>query len=203
MVLKNPNYLILKPLNAFAAKKYGASTKWCTSSREHKTFYEYSENGILLYIISKIDNSKWAVYYELKNKELSWWDSKDILTDGYLVDLPEPLKKNILKYILKEDNPNSFYFDVETQSLSKTVLANCRVSDVEFDVDDEISIDSLVEPLHPNTSNLVWPAGLNPFEVNYESTTTTKSEKIDSMVRKTLEYHYTIAALNDGGEEID
>tara|TARA_R110002020_G_scaffold107328_4_gene249334 strand:+ start:795 stop:1790 length:996 start_codon:yes stop_codon:yes gene_type:complete len=197
-VFMNPDYIILKPLNSFASKKYGASTKWCTSSRDPKTFYEYSENGILLYIISKIDNSKWAVYYELKTRELSWWDSKDILTDGYLVNLPESLKKDILKYILNENKPNSFYFDKETKSLSKTVLEN--VNEVSMEMDDEINIDTLAEP---SPQNLVWPAGLNPFDVKYETTTTTKSEKIDSMVRKTLEYHYTIAALNKGGEEMD
>ena len=37
--------------------------------------------------------------------------------------------------------------------------------------------------------------------MRYE-TTDSSSEKIDSMVRKTLEYHYTIAALNKGGEEM-
>ena len=45
------------------------------------------------YILSKQNNTKWAVYYDIKSRELSWWNAKDILTDGYLVDLPEELKK--------------------------------------------------------------------------------------------------------------
>jgi len=197
IVLKNTsNFIILKPLNTFAAKKYGASTKWCTSSREPKTFYEYSKNGILLYILSKIDNSKWAVYYELKNKELSWWNSRDILTDGYLVDLPETLKKDILNYILNESNPNSFYFDEETNLLSNKVLESMSEGIIDVDGDD---IDTLVTPNIPSCSmSVVWPEGCNrtPYEP------TTSEDKIDSMVRKTLEYHYTIAALNKGGEEV-
>ena len=87
------DYLILKPLNVISSRKYGASTKWCTSSINDETFYSYSSKGILLYIISrKKDNTKWAVYYELDKKELSWWDSKDNRVDGLMVDLPEQYK---------------------------------------------------------------------------------------------------------------
>tara|TARA_R110002110_G_scaffold114957_1_gene285086 strand:- start:293 stop:1279 length:987 start_codon:yes stop_codon:yes gene_type:complete len=193
IVLTHPDYLMLKPLNVFASRKYGASTKWCTSSREPKTFYQYSEKGILIYILSKKDKTKWAVYYDMNLKELSWWDTKDILTDGYLVDLPEQLKKDILKYILNETNPNSYYFDEKTKSLSVEELVN--VPEMVIDVDGD-NIDDLVAPNIPSNLSIAWPEGLN------QTTTTTSEDKIDSMVRKTLEYHYTISALNEGGEEI-
>ena len=199
IVFDHPDYLILKPLNVFASRKYGASTKWCTSSRDPKTFYQYSEKGILIYILSKTDNSKWAVYYDMDLKELSWWNTKDILTDGYLVDLPEKLKKDILDYILNEPNYNGYYFDERTKLTSKEVL--CSVDEVIMDVDGD-NIDVLVEPNIPTNLNVVWPEGMNTNGIKYEPTTTNSSEKIDSMVRKTLEYHYTIAALNDGGEEM-
>ena len=52
----------------------------------------------------------------------------------------------------------------------------------------------LVEPSIPSNLSVVWPEGLNQT-----NTTTTTADKIDSMVRKTLEYHYTISALNKGG----
>ena len=199
IVFSHQDYLILKPLNVFASKKYGASTKWCTSSRDPQTFYQYSEKGILIYILSKSDKSKWAVYYDMKLKELSWWNTKDILTDGYLVDLPEQLKKDILEYILNEPYPNAQYFNTKTKVMSKKVLNNIK-EEVFMDVDSDGYIDALAAPLNP--TNLVWPAGLNPHDIKYESTTTDSSEKIDSMVRKTLEYHYTISALNKGGEEM-
>ena len=200
IVLDHPDYLILKPLNVFASKKYGASTKWCTSSRDPKTFYQYSEKGILIYILSKSDKSKWAVYYDMDVKELSWWNTKDILTDGYLVDLPEKLKTDILGYILNETKPNSYYFTEKTLLDSKEVLS-IDVTEEYLDVDGE-NVDVLCGPNVPSTLNVVWPPGINPDGVRYESTPTNSSEKIDSMVSKTLEYHYTIAALNDGGEEI-
>ena len=200
IVLDGTDYLVLKPLNAFAAKKYGASTKWCTSSRDPKTFYQYSEKGVLIYILSKINKSKWAVYYDMDLKELSWWSSKDILTDGYLVDLPENLKKDILLYILNETRPNSQYFNVKTKLLSTNVLNKIKEEpEIFMDIDSDGYIDALAEP---SPTNLVWPAGLNPHDIKYESTTTESSERIDDMVRKTLEYHYTISALNNGGEEM-
>tara|TARA_R110000787_G_scaffold64596_2_gene145771 strand:- start:1021 stop:2004 length:984 start_codon:yes stop_codon:yes gene_type:complete len=192
IVFDHPDYLILKPLNEFASKKYGASTKWCTSSRDPKTFYQYSEKGVLIYILPKNDNSKWAVYYDIRVKELSWWDTKDILTDGYLVDLPEKLKRDILDYILKETEPNSYYFNEKTNLDSNRSLSD--VVEDYLDVDGD-NIDLLCEPNIPATLNVVWPSN-----TKYETSTT--SEKIDYMVNKTLEYHYTIDALNGGGEEI-
>jgi hypothetical protein len=199
IVLDHPDYLILKPLNVFASKKYGASTKWCTSSRDPKTFYQYSEKGTLIYILSKSDKSKWAVYYDMDIKELSWWNTKDILTDGYLVNLPEQLKKDIVGYILSETKPNSHYFNEKTNLDSKEILSLVTEEYLDVDVD---NIDLLCEPSIPSTLNVVWPPGINTDGVRYESTTTNSSEKIDSMVRKTLECHYTIAALNKGGEEL-
>tara|TARA_R100001377_G_scaffold63622_1_gene39248 strand:+ start:77 stop:1066 length:990 start_codon:yes stop_codon:yes gene_type:complete len=194
VVFDHPDYLLLKPLNVFASRKYGASTKWCTSSRDPQTFYQYSEKGILIYIISKKDKTKWAVYYDMNLKELSWWNTKDVLIDGYLVDLPEQLKKDILNYILNEPNYNSYYFDTQTKLNSKEVLDSIK-GEVVMDVDGD-NIDDLVAPNIPSNLSIAWPEGLN------QTTTTTSEGKIDSMVRKTLEYHYTISALNKGGEEI-
>jgi hypothetical protein len=192
IVFGHPDYLLLKPLNEFASKKYGASTKWCTSSRDPKTFYQYSEKGVLIYILPKNDNSKWAVYYDMELKELSWWNTKDILTDGYLVDLPEKLKTDILSYILSEIKPNSYYFTEKTLLESKKVLS-IDVTEGYLDVDGD-NIDLLCEPSIPSTLNVVWPPG--------NDSTTNSSEKIDSLVNKTMEYYYTIDALNKGGVEI-
>lgn len=193
IVLENSDYLILKPLNVFASRKYGASTKWCTSSKEPKTFYEYSSNGVLLYIISKQNNTKWAVYYDIKARELSWWDSKDILTDGYIVDLPEDLKKDILHYILNENKSNSHYFDEETKLLSEQVFIG--VVDVDGDYQEVLAT--------PEPFTGIWRNGVNGptwNPGNYAYTTT--NDKIDGLVNKTLEYHYTINALNKGGQEM-
>jgi hypothetical protein len=193
IVLENHNYIILKPLNVFASRKYGASTKWCTSSKEPRTFYEYSSKGVLLYILSKQNNTKWAVYYDIKSRELSWWNAKDILTDGYLVDLPEELKKDILQYILNENKPNSYYFDEETKLLSEQVFIG--VVDVDGDYQEVLAT--------PEPFTGIWRNGVNGptwNPGNYVHTST--SDRIDGLVNKTLEYYYTINALNKGGVEM-
>ena len=54
---------------------------------------------------------------------------------------------------------------------------------------------------NPLPFNGVWSNNVN---TNYWTpTSTNKDERIDELVTKTLEYHYTINALNKGGEEIN
>jgi len=190
--IQDNDYLILKPLNIVSSRKYGASTKWCTSSNNPETFYSYSNKGILLYILSKTTKDKWAVYYELKTKELSWWNDKDDKIDGLLVDLPESTKKDILTFIFSEKHPNSYYFSEETKKLSTQSTLETPLPEINIDGGHQ---EVTASPL-PFTG--IWRNGVNGPTWN----PTTTEEKIDNMVRKTLEYHYTIRALNEGGEEI-
>ena len=191
VIFDNDKYLVLKPLNIISTRKYGASTKWCTSSSNPETFYSYSKKGILLYIICRTNSDKWAVYYELDSKELSWWDVKDSRVDGLMVDLPKSLTKQIIKYILHEKNPNSYYFNEETKELlnkptNEMVLPDNNVN------------GRFANPV-PFTG--MWPTSVssNPWT----TTLTNTDERIDELVSKTLEYHYTINALKKGGEEIN
>ena len=117
-----------------------------------------------------------------------------------LVDLPEELKKQILSYILNENHPNTHYFNNKTKLMSDSVLSAVK-EDVSIDVDGYGYIDALATP-SPRFDG-TWPAGLNPDVFPFEPSSTSTSDKIDSMVRKTLEYHYTISALNKGGEEMN
>jgi hypothetical protein len=190
VILDDGEYLVLKPLNLISSRKYGSSTKWCTSSSNPETFYSYSKKGILIYIISRQNNDKWGVYYELDSKELSWWDSKDNRVDGLMVNIPKTVKNHILECVLNEKNPNSYYFNEETKELlnkptNEMVLPN-NDTNVRF-----------VNPL-PFT-------GIGPTNVPttpWTTTSTNTDERIDELVSKTLEYHYTINALRKGGEEI-
>ena len=187
-IISDDDFLILKPLNIISSRKYGASTKWCTSSSNPETFYDYCRRGVLLYVINRKTNEKIGVYYELKTKELSWWDSRDDRLDGLMVNLPQEVKNNILTYILEESHPNSHYFNKETKKLSNKPTNEMVLRDVSGD---------FVNPI-PFTG--VWRNGVE--DPRWVPTTTT-DEKIDELVSKTLEYHYTIAALKEGGEEIN
>lgn len=187
IIINDSNYLVLKPLNVISSKKYGASTKWCTSSVNPETFYSYSKKGVLIYIISRKKNTKWAVYYELDKKELSWWDSKDERIDGLMVTLPKKLKNDILNYILNEKHPNNHYFNEETKELSNKPTNEMVI----------IPDGQVVNTPEPFTG--IWRNQQNLPTWTSSST----DERIDELVNKTLEYHYTISALQEGGEEIN
>ena len=55
-------YIFLVPKTHRGSLKYGSGTKWCTASRNNREyFYRYSRNGVLCYVISKIDGDKFGV----------------------------------------------------------------------------------------------------------------------------------------------
>ena len=104
-----------------------------------------------------------------------------------MVTLPKKLKNDILNYILNEKHPNSHYFNKETKELSNKPTNEMSI----------IPNGEVVNTPEPFTG--VWR---NP-QNSPTWTSTTTDERIDELVNKTLEYHYTIGALRKGGEEIN
>jgi hypothetical protein len=50
------DYIFLSPITHRGSLKYGANTRWCTSSKnDEHTFNRYNKNGFLTYLISKDD----------------------------------------------------------------------------------------------------------------------------------------------------
>ena len=144
IIIDNEEWLVLKPLNMSASRKYGASTKWCTTQRDEGYFYDYSNRGVILYILSKTDNVKWALYYEHKNNMLSWWNTIDERVDGLMVDLPSELKKRLVKYILNEPQPNIFYFSKDEVDRCRELL---KTSIVEFELPPLVEVDEIEQPI--------------------------------------------------------
>lgn len=152
-VYKDDEWLVIKPLNFMSSKKYGAGTKWCTTSKEGSYFYNYSEKGTLLYLIPTEGNDKWALMYEHESKELSWWDVTDNRLDSYQVTVPEELKVKMMEYVFSEEHPNSHYFDVVTKEQSESErFPSLELPDTEFNIDD------LINP-PPNTRSQSNTAG--------------------------------------------
>lgn len=89
---EDDEWLVIKPLSWVSSKKYGANTKWCTSSEyEHDYFYRYAKRGILIYSINKKTGNKVAAFKNIDNsydKETSFWDIKDNRVDSIDADLP-------------------------------------------------------------------------------------------------------------------
>jgi hypothetical protein len=105
IIYQDSEWLIIKPLTYFSSKKYGANTKWCTSSDKLSNhFDEYSNNGILIYSINKKTGYKVASYFSLKKtkNEFSWWNQEDDRIDSSQAKIP-----NIIKDIIFEESNNN------------------------------------------------------------------------------------------------
>ena len=84
-------WLVIKPMSYQASLKYGASTKWCTASKENPDYYlRYSRRGILIYCINKITGDKVGAFKSLDQheKETSFWDIVDQRIDSMDSGLP-------------------------------------------------------------------------------------------------------------------
>lgn len=78
---EDDTWLLLKPLSLEASMKYGASTKWCTTTDNGRYFAKYSKRGILIYAINKQTGFKFGVFKNLDEinheREFSFWDAID------------------------------------------------------------------------------------------------------------------------------
>ena len=65
VVFEDDKWLVIKPMTFESSLKYGASTKWCTASKNNPYhFYRYTKNGNLYYVMNKKEIYKCAFYFE-------------------------------------------------------------------------------------------------------------------------------------------
>lgn len=85
-------WLVLKPMSFLASKKYGASTKWCTTQENNPDYYlRYSRRGILIYCMNKFTGEKVAAFKNLDmsyDRETSFWNMIDNRIDSIESGLP-------------------------------------------------------------------------------------------------------------------
>jgi hypothetical protein len=86
-------WLVCKPLSYQSSLKYGASTKWCTASKDQPDYYfRYSKRGILIYSINKKTGNKIAGFKNIDisyENETSFWDINDQRIDSMDIGLPD------------------------------------------------------------------------------------------------------------------
>jgi hypothetical protein len=174
-ILRTKKWLVIKPLSLKSSLKYGYNTKWCTSSKENPiTFYNYSKEGILIYIIERETNTKWAAYWEInelgKKQEMSWWNAEDDRLDSMLVLIPTDIMDVVKKELFLEPKPNLFYLnDLEKENYLKLQEIQSRKNKIQGEIDWEI---------HRN-DGAYW-----------DPSTTSTTFDVDKMVNKTLEHKY-------------
>jgi hypothetical protein len=79
-VYEDDTWISLRPLSLEASMKYGANTKWCTTTESGQYYARYSSRGVLIYNINKKTGYKVACFKNLSpdhDTEFSWWDVTD------------------------------------------------------------------------------------------------------------------------------
>ena len=107
-IFEDDNYMIFKPLTYASSCSYGYQTKWCTAMVNDPGYFYNHSRGILIYLIDKKENKKFAFYkhfpqlYEgLDNHEdyaFKTYNQEDKQIDTIQTGLP----MNILQIILME-----------------------------------------------------------------------------------------------------
>lgn len=70
VVFENDEWLAIRPLTFESSKKYGAGTKWCTTSENNPHhFYRYSDMGILIYLYNKLNNRKFGIHFNMEDSK--------------------------------------------------------------------------------------------------------------------------------------
>jgi len=118
-VYEDDIWLSLRPLSLEASMKYGANTKWCTTTNTGQYYARYSSRGILIYNINKKTGYKVACFKNLDSNydnEFSWWD----VTDRRIEALDSEAPSAVLEAIRNE---------IKTTSVANQLLMTKAESD--------------------------------------------------------------------------
>jgi hypothetical protein len=99
VVYENDEWLAIKPLSYASSVLYGYNTRWCTAMKHEKEyFYNYSRNGILVYVLNKINGEKYAFYSINEEGEdtISVWSPTDVRIDSIQTPIPYEIL-NVIK----------------------------------------------------------------------------------------------------------
>ena len=104
-VYEDDEWLSLRPLSLEASMKYGANTKWCTTTESGQYYARYSSRGVLIYNINKKTGYKVACFKNIDpnhDNEFSWWD----VTDKKIEALDSEASSAVLEAIRNEIKNN-------------------------------------------------------------------------------------------------
>jgi hypothetical protein len=106
VIYSDDEWIVLRPLTYHSSRKYGSSTKWCTTQENNPEYFiRYAKKGILLYMINKVTGLKVACFKSLDNNdpEFSFWNQVDSRIDSMESELPLFIMEHIRKEVT--ENP--------------------------------------------------------------------------------------------------
>jgi hypothetical protein len=99
--------------------KYGANTKWCTTTESGQYYARYSSRGILIYNINKKTGYKVACFKNLDpnhDNEFSWWDVTDKKIEALDSEAPSSVLEAIRNEIKNNGVPNKALMTQEEEN---------------------------------------------------------------------------------------
>jgi hypothetical protein len=108
-IFEDENYIIFKPLTYLASCSYGYQTKWCTAMINEPSYFYNHSKGILIYLIDKKENRKFAFYKKIPHlNEIDDYDHENYVfktfnqEDKQIDTIQTGLPMNILQIIMME-----------------------------------------------------------------------------------------------------
>ena len=189
-------WLIVKPLSYQASLKYGASTKWCTASKDSPDYYfRYSRRGILIYCINKKTGNKVGAFKNLDtgyDVETSFWNITDQRIDSMESGLPNDVL-DVIRYdffntkesnwdILSDEERNRQLLWFENEYRMKKVS-----NDYDGPVAEEVAPMNEVVPIR-NIRRRLTPIRRVTIDAEAELTRLLEEEIMEESVRDMSEY---------------
>jgi len=115
-VYEDDEWLSLRPLSLEASMKYGANTKWCTTTESGQYYARYSSRGVLIYNINKKTGYKVACFKNIDqayDNEFSWWDVTDKKIEALDSEAPSAVLEAVRNEIKNFGVPNQILMTQE------------------------------------------------------------------------------------------
>jgi hypothetical protein len=187
-IFEDDNYMIFKPLTYASSCSYGYQTKWCTAMINDPGYFYNHSKGILIYLIDKKENKKFAFYrsflqpYQIMDDHEQYVFKTYNQEDKQIDTIQTGLPMNILQIILMECDlkspttiPNYMLFSEEEKNEMRKYngpLPGDNLCVEEMKVSDELPglrVLPIVQRFRRNTPRLIPMPVLEPYEEDVES----------------------------------
>jgi len=150
VVYEDDQYMCIKPLTYAASVSYGYQTRWCTASvQEPSYFYNHSKDGVLVYLIDKINNVKFGFYHN--SYQIQIYNQKDDRVDSMETGIPIELLHKLIGEMKSEAKDKNFNYKLFGESELEN-MKKYRHGE-EIPVDD--LLDDMINPVEESVSEML------------------------------------------------
>jgi len=142
---EDDKWVIVRPLTFASSVKYGASTRWCTTYKSDKQYFErYWRQGILVYFINKHTGYKFAGFKSLSEHDMSFWNAEDTRVDYLDIDVDDYLFPIVKKIFNSKDTNKNLCSD----ELQEKVHQEC-IGSIENELRVVNPVNEVAPPIRP------------------------------------------------------